>query len=56
MHDFNNKEFLFEVQYSGFTIAVMVVLYTLFLRMQVGPHSYFFSYSYPEKKRSSRQP
>ena len=29
----------------------MVVLYTLFLRMQVGPHSYFFSYSYPEKRR-----
>jgi Ca2+:H+ antiporter len=27
------------------------VLYTLFLRMQVGPHSYFFSYSYPQKKR-----
>jgi Ca2+:H+ antiporter len=31
--------------YSAFTI------YTLFLRMQVGPHSYFFSYSYPEKRR-----
>lgn len=30
----------------------MVVLYTLFLRMQVGPHSYFFSYSYPEKRRN----
>ena len=37
--------------YSGFTIAAMLVLYALFLRMQVGPHSYFFSYSYPEKKR-----
>lgn len=37
--------------YSGFTIAAMMVLYALFLRMQVGPHSYFFSYSYPQKKR-----
>ncbi|MBD9460194.1 calcium:proton antiporter [Pseudomonas sp. PDM05] len=36
--------------YSAFTIGAMVVLYTLFLRMQVGPHSYFFSYSYPEKR------
>jgi len=37
--------------YSAFTIGAMVMLYTLFLRMQVGPHSYFFSYSYPEKRR-----
>lgn len=37
--------------YSAFTIGAMLVLYSLFLRMQVGPHSYFFSYSYPEKKR-----
>ena len=37
--------------YSAFTIGAMVLLYTLFLRMQVGPHSYFFSYSYPEKKK-----
>ena len=37
--------------YSAFTIGAMVLLYTLFLRMQVGPHSYFFSYSYPDKKR-----
>jgi Ca2+:H+ antiporter len=36
--------------YSVFTIAAMVTLYGLFLRMQVGPHSYFFSYSYPEKR------
>lgn len=28
----------------------MILLYTLFLRMQVGPHSYFFSYSYPERR------
>ncbi|CAG8869495.1 Sodium-potassium/proton antiporter ChaA [Pseudomonas fluorescens] len=41
--------------YSGFTIAAMLVLYALFLRMQVGPHSYFFSYSYPEKKRRAPQ-
>jgi Ca2+:H+ antiporter len=27
------------------------VLYTLFLRMLVGPHSYFFSYSYPQKRK-----
>lgn len=33
--------------YSGFTIFAMIALYALFLRMQVGPHSYFFSYSYP---------
>ncbi|WP_426233384.1 calcium:proton antiporter [Pseudomonas sp. TWP3-2] len=37
--------------YSAFTIGAMVVLYALFLRMQVGPHSYFFSYSYPDKRR-----
>ena len=37
--------------YSAFTIGAMIVLYTLFLRMQVGPHSYFFSYSYPDKKK-----
>jgi Ca2+:H+ antiporter len=37
--------------YSAFTIGAMLLLYGLFLRMQVGPHSYFFSYSYPEKKR-----
>jgi Ca2+:H+ antiporter len=33
--------------YSVFTIAAMIALYALFLRMQVGTHSYFFSYSYP---------
>lgn len=36
--------------YSMFTIGAMLVLYAVFLRMQVGPHSYFFSYAYPEKK------
>lgn len=38
--------------YSFFTIGVMAVLYTLFLRMQVGRHSYFFSYTYPRSGRS----
>jgi Ca2+:H+ antiporter len=42
--------------YSAFTIGAMVLLYTVFLRMQVGPHSYFFSYSYPEKKRRKKEP
>ena len=37
--------------YSIFTIIAMVMLYTVFLRMQTGPHSYFFSYSYPEKRQ-----
>lgn len=34
--------------YSAFTICIMILLYGLFLRMQVGRHSYFFSYSYEE--------
>ncbi len=38
--------------YSVFTIGVMAVLYTLFLRMQVGRHSYFFSYTYPRTGRA----
>jgi len=42
--------------YSAFTIAAIVLLYAVFLRMQVGPHSYFFSYSYPEKKGRKREP
>ncbi len=41
--------------YSAFTIVAMLMLYGLFLRMQVGTHSYFFSYSYPEKRSGSRQ-
>lgn len=36
--------------YSAFTIVAMIALYGLFLRMQVGAHSYFFSYSYPKQK------
>jgi Ca2+:H+ antiporter len=43
--------------YSAFTIGAMIALYALFLRMQVGQHSYFFSYSYPrtEKRKESAQ-
>ncbi|HWT60067.1 MAG TPA: calcium:proton antiporter [Rhizobium sp.] len=37
--------------YSAFTIVAMIALYGLFLRMQVGQHSYFFSYSYPRSER-----
>lgn len=43
--------------YSAFTIVAMIALYALFLRMQVGRHSYFFSYSYPrtEKKPAAKE-
>jgi Ca2+:H+ antiporter len=37
--------------YSAFTICAMLLLYALFLRMQVGVHSYFFSYNYRSQKR-----
>lgn len=37
--------------YSIFTIGAMVTLYWVFLRNQIGQHSYFFNYSYPEKKK-----
>jgi len=36
--------------YSIFTIFAMGALYVLFLRQQVGVHSYFFSYSYPKSR------
>jgi Ca2+:H+ antiporter len=36
--------------YSAFTIFIMLLLYGLFLRMQVGPHSYFFSYAYDDEE------
>ena len=43
--------------YSAFTIGAMIALYALFLRMQVGTHSYFFSYAYPRaEKREHAQP
>jgi Ca2+:H+ antiporter len=35
--------------YSVFTILVMLLLYGLFLRLQTGRHSYFFSYAYAQK-------
>ncbi|QTK80918.1 MULTISPECIES: calcium:proton antiporter [Agrobacterium] len=41
--------------YSVFTIFAMIALYALFLKMQVGPHSYFFSYTYPKKPRPAGQ-
>jgi Ca2+:H+ antiporter len=41
--------------YSIFTILAMVMLYWVFLRNQIGPHSYFFNYSYEDKKRASRK-
>lgn len=39
--------------YSFFTIGAMAVLYSLFVRMQVGQHSYFFSYAYPRGERKA---
>jgi Ca2+:H+ antiporter len=42
--------------YSAFTIVAMIALYGLFLRMQVGQHSYFFSYSYPRADRKKGSP
>jgi len=34
--------------YSIFTIAIMILMYGIFLRLQVGQHSYFFSYAYAQ--------
>lgn len=34
--------------YSLFTIVIMILLYGMFLRLQVGRHSYFFSYTYAQ--------
>jgi Ca2+:H+ antiporter len=42
--------------YSAFTIGAMIALYAVFLRMQVGAHSYFFSYAYPRAERKERAP
>ncbi len=42
--------------YSAFTIVAMIALYALFLKMQVGSHSYFFSYAYPRKAHPAGQP
>ncbi|MGF0538694.1 calcium:proton antiporter [Agrobacterium sp. ES01] len=41
--------------YSVFTIIAMIALYGLFLRMQVGTHSYFFSYRYPTRSREEKE-
>jgi len=41
--------------YSAYTILAMIALYGVFLKMQVGPHSYFFSYSYPRIKQAPGQ-
>ncbi|WP_373456271.1 calcium:proton antiporter [Rhizobium sp. L1K21] len=43
------------VTYSIFTIAAMLTLYSLFVRMQVGQHSYFFSYVYPRGQGADRE-
>nr|WP_274706780.1 calcium:proton antiporter [Allorhizobium sonneratiae] len=40
--------------YSAFTIAAMLALYGVFLRMQVGQHSYFFSYAYPRRTNAPK--
>lgn len=42
--------------YSVFSIIAMLTLYWVFLRNQIGPNSYFFSYSYPDKKRATAKP
>ncbi|TDK38986.1 calcium:proton antiporter [Rhizobium deserti] len=42
--------------YSAFTIGAMIALYGVFLKMQVGPHSYFFSYTYPRAKTPGAKP
>ncbi|CAN7401788.1 calcium:proton antiporter [Neorhizobium sp. LjRoot104] len=39
--------------YSAFTICAMIALYAVFLKMQVGPHSYFFSYTYPRTQAAT---
>jgi len=41
--------------YSVFTIVVMLLMYGMFLRLQTNEHSYFFSYSYPGKRRAAEQ-
>ena len=42
--------------YSAFTIFAMIALYAVFLRMQVGQHSYFFSYITPRTARKEQIP
>ncbi|TCT44994.1 calcium:proton antiporter [Martelella mediterranea] len=38
--------------YSAFTIIAMLALYAVFLKMQVGQHSYFFAYRYPKMSQT----
>lgn len=40
--------------YSAYTIFAMIALYAVFLRMQVGQHSYFFSYAYPQAPKTAQ--
>lgn len=40
--------------YSVFTIATMILLYALFLRMQTKEHSYFFNYNYEKYEAKKR--
>jgi Ca2+:H+ antiporter len=42
--------------YSLFTIVVMVALYGMFLKLQTGRHSYFFSYAYAQKAPAEDAP
>jgi len=42
--------------YSLFTIVVMVALYGMFLKLQTGRHSYFFSYAYAQKAADDDEP
>lgn len=37
-------------KWSLFTIVAMLTLYAMFLRLQTGQHSYFFSYSYAQPR------
>ena len=41
--------------YSAFTIVAMLALYALFLKLQVGQHSYFFSYRYPKMRTKPQE-
>ncbi|GGP22447.1 calcium:proton antiporter [Silvimonas iriomotensis] len=42
--------------YSIFTIVVMVLMYGMFLRLQTGKHSYFFSYKYGSRRHGAAHP
>ncbi|KAF1054594.1 MAG: Sodium-potassium/proton antiporter ChaA [Stenotrophomonas maltophilia] len=41
--------------YSLFTIVIMLLLYGLFLGMQTGQHSYFFSYNYAVRRQQPHE-